>query len=83
LGCPALKFAFAGGPEGFDFNNSFRSRNIVSEAAPFPILGALDESAFYGVAVEVAEFFEMLGFAPDVEVVVALLPEMTFYRKFS
>ena len=52
------------------------------ETTPCPVFGAFDESALDWVAVEVAEFFHAFRFAPDVEVVVTFLPEVTFYRIF-
>ena len=47
----------------------------MSETAPGPVLRFLHQSAFYGVAVYVAQLFDALALTPDIEVVVTLLPE--------
>jgi len=51
------------------------------ETTPCPVFGAFDESALDWVAVDIAEFFHAFRLAPDVEVVVTLLPEATIDSK--
>jgi len=48
----------------------------MPEAAPWPVLGFLNETAFDWIAVNVAELLDELGLGEDVEVVVAALPEL-------
>jgi hypothetical protein len=53
----------------------------VTEAAPQPILGTLDQTTTDGIAVHVAQFLNSLVLAPDVEVVVAGQPEGAAFRR--
>jgi hypothetical protein len=52
----------------------------VEKTAPQPILRSLDEPALDRIAMDVAEFLDALGFAPDVEIIVAPLPERRAFR---
>src|ERR1017187_8296581 len=54
------------------------SGQIVTEAAPLPILRLRDQPALYGIAVNVTKFLHELAFAPHVEIVVPLQPERLF-----
>ena len=63
-------------PLGLDLDDPFFAVEIMSETAPGPVLRFLHQSAFYGVAVYVAQLFDALALAPDIEVVVPALPEM-------
>ena len=47
----------------------------MTKAAPRPILRVRHETARHGVPVDVAEFLHELVFAPDIEIIVAGLPE--------
>ncbi|PYX32706.1 MAG: hypothetical protein DMG77_02465 [Acidobacteria bacterium] len=66
---------FSCGPLGLDFDYTFDSGDIVAKAAPGPVFRVLDQSALHGIAVDVAQLFDALGFGPYVEVVVASLPK--------
>ncbi len=48
----------------------------MPEAAPWPVFGALNETALDGIAVNITEFLDEFGMGQDVEVVVAALPEL-------
>src|SRR5579872_1334078 len=48
----------------------------MAKAAPGPILRALDQTASNRIAVDISQFFDALLLAPDIEIVIALLPEM-------
>ena len=52
----------------------------MAEAAPRPILGALDQGSFHGIAVDVAQLLDSLVVGPHVEIVVAGLPERAAFR---
>jgi hypothetical protein len=69
-------FAAVPSPFGFDFDSARLSGEIVAEAAPWPVLGLFDEIALDRVAMDIAQFFDMLFVREDVEVVVADLPEL-------
>ncbi len=47
----------------------------MAEATPRPQFGTGNESANNRVAVNIAQFFNALGFSPDIEVVIPRLPE--------
>jgi hypothetical protein len=47
----------------------------MTKAAPGPIFRARYETACHGIAVHVAELLHELVFAPNIEIVVAGLPE--------
>jgi hypothetical protein len=73
-----------GNPEAFscpcrsprlDFHTTIFSRQIVPETRPRPMLRAIHESARHGIAMNVAQLPGKFALAPDVEVVVACLPE--------
>jgi len=64
------------GPVGFDLNDTRLTRQIMSKAAPGPILRALDQAASDRIAVDVAQLLDTLLLGPDIEIVVALLPEV-------
>ena len=49
---------------------------VVVGAGPRVGFGCGGETSFDGVAVDVAELFEALGFRADVEIVVTVLPEL-------
>jgi hypothetical protein len=48
----------------------------MAEAAPWPVLGFLNEATFDRVAVDVAELLHELRLGEDVEVVIARLPKL-------
>ncbi len=64
------------GPLGLDLDAALLAREIVAEAAPWPVLGFVDEATFDGIAVHVSELLYVLSVCEDVEVVVAGLPEL-------
>ncbi len=61
---------------GFDFDDSAFTCEPVAVAAPWPVFGFIDEAALDGIAVDVAKFLGELPLREDVEIVVALFPEM-------
>ena len=60
----------------FDLDCAVAAGCPLAEAAPVPVFGIFYESAFYRITVDVAEFFDELGAAPDGVVVVTGLPEL-------
>ena len=52
------------GPLGFNLDDSVRAGDVVTEAAPWPILGSLHQSALDGVAMNVAQLLHKFAFAP-------------------
>lgn len=48
----------------------------MSVAAPWPVFGVFDEASCDWIAVDVAELFYEPRLSEDVEVVVAVLPEL-------
>jgi hypothetical protein len=69
----SLSLSFS--PLRFDLYWTLNARCVVIEAAPVPILRAFDQSSMHRVAMDVAQLLDTLGFAPDVEIVVAWFPE--------
>ena len=61
---------------GFNFDGAGFAGQPVTEATPGPVFGLFHETAFDGIAMDVAELFGELGFSEDIEVVVAGLPEL-------
>ena len=76
--------AFGCGPFRFDGDGSLFACCVVVIAAPLVEFGCRDEASGDWVAVDVLDFLaELLG-CPDVEVVVARLPEVVaFSFKFA
>src|ERR1039457_713836 len=84
--------ALSAGPFRLDFHHAFYSRHIMPEAAPRPVFRFLHESALEGlspqreqsrlslgtpkVAMYVAQFLDALLRCPNVEIVIARLPEV-------
>jgi len=62
-------------PLGLDLHDAFDSRDIVTKAAPRPLLGACHQSSTHRITVDVAQLLDAFGLAPDVEVVVTREPE--------
>lgn len=69
-------FALAGGPFGFDLYDSLDAGCAVAEAAPWPIFGAGAQPSTHRVGVNVMQLLYKLRVVADVEIVVALLPEV-------
>lgn len=63
-------------PLRFNLHASRASCGVVEKAAPLPILRTRAQSAVHGIAVDVAQLFCELAVMADVEIVVALLPEV-------
>jgi hypothetical protein len=74
----SLRFslALACSPFGLDFNSSLATRGVMKKAAPRPVFRALAQSPLHRVAVNVVELLYKLRMIANVEVVVALPPEM-------
>src|SRR5438132_4137846 len=70
--CP---LATADRPLRFEFYRTCFSSRVMTEAAPLPVLRTFDESALHGISMDVAKLLHELLLAPDIEVVVAGLPE--------
>ena len=64
------------GPLGFDLDAAGFTGKVVAEAAPRPVFWLLHQTALHGIAVHVAELFDVLAMGEGVEVVVAGLPEL-------
>jgi hypothetical protein len=78
-GCTQLSscsLAFARGPFGLDFNSSLDACGVMEKTAPGPVFGTLAESRPYRVPMDVMELLHELLMIANVEIVVALLPEM-------
>jgi len=68
--------AFARGPLGLDFNSFLDACGVREKTAPGPVFGTLAESRPYRVPMDVMELLQELLMIANVEIVVALLPEM-------
>lgn len=62
-------------PLRLDLNSPFDPGRVVMEAAPVPILRLRNQAALDRVTVNVAHFFDALGFRPNRQVVIPDLPE--------
>jgi hypothetical protein len=73
-----LRRAFASnrGPFGFNLYASLNPRCIVQKAAPLPIFREFAQPALNRIAMKVPQFLQKLCMIPDIEIVVALLPEV-------
>jgi hypothetical protein len=60
----------------FDFNSSLAAGCVMEKAAPRPVFGALAQSLLHRVPMNVVELLYKLLKIANVEIVVALLPEM-------
>src|SRR5208282_26797 len=74
-GKDSLLFAFGCCPVRFDLDHSLFASQIVMEAAPYPILRTLRQSTLYWITVNITQLLDALLLAPDVEIVIACLPE--------
>jgi hypothetical protein len=63
---------------GLNFNRSAITGQIMSEAAPIPIFGTHNQTPPDGITMNVLQFLNELPFRPDVEIVIAGLPERVF-----
>ena len=59
-----------------DLHRSGFSVGVVAKAAPDPKVGLAHQSTLHRIAMHVAQLFNTLAFAPYVEVVEALLPDV-------
>jgi hypothetical protein len=62
-------------PLRFNLHHSLHSGNIVTEAAPRPLLRTRHKSSPHRIAMKVPQLLDALSLGPDVEVVIACLPE--------
>ena len=78
--CPRLDrpypLALARSPFGLDFNSSLAASCMMEKAAPRPVFGALPQSLLHRVPMNVMKLLYKLRLIANVEIVVALLPEM-------
>ena len=63
-------------PPRSNFNHSFFSRDIVTITAPRPVFRSLDEPSCDRITVDVFQLLGALGATPDIEIVIAWLPEV-------
>ena len=63
-------------PPRSNFNHSFFSRDIVTITAPGPVFRSLDEASCDRITVDVFQLLCAFGATPDIEVVIAWLPEV-------
>ena len=56
---------------------------IVAEARPWPVFGLGDQAACNRIAVHAAQLLDALVFAPDIEIIVAALPELNLPTLFQ
>jgi hypothetical protein len=66
-------FSAPRGPVGFDLDHSTCACEIVTEAAPSPVLGALHQSTHDRIAMDVSQLLHKFALAPHVEIVVTCL----------
>src|SRR5437868_6463812 len=64
------------GPLRFNLHHTWLACNIVTKAAPRPVLRTLHETACDGILMNVSKLLGVFLLRPNVEVVVALLPKM-------
>jgi len=62
-------------PTGLDLDIAFLAIEVVTEAAPGPVLRLCAKAAGDWVAVDVAKLLDPLARAEDIEVIIARLPE--------
>ena len=67
--CPCRPFTF-------NFHSSCATGCVVAKAAPLPVFRAFAQTALYRVSMDVAKLLHKLRVVPDVEIVIALLPEV-------
>src|SRR5208282_1174689 len=72
--------AFSSCPLGLDLYNPLFPIQVVTETAPGPVLRSFDQTAHYRVAVYIPQLLDTLALAPDIEVVIAALPEMRTFE---
>jgi hypothetical protein len=72
----AYPLALARSPFGLDFNSSLAASCVMEKAAPRPLFGALLQSLLHPVPMNVMKLLYKLRMIANVEIVVALLPEM-------
>ena len=70
-------------PLRFNLDHSNLTVRIVAEARPWPVFGPGDQAARNRIAVHVAQLLDALLFAPDIEIIVAALPELNLPTLFQ
>jgi len=68
-------FSLPCGPLRLNFHDPLNSRNVVTKAAPRPQFRTRHQASTYRIAMNIAQLLDALSLGPDVEVVVAGLPE--------
>ena len=66
----------SGNPLRLNLHASFDTRSIVKETAPLPVFRMFAQSSLHRIAMNIAKLFHELPMVPDVEIVVAFLPEV-------
>ena len=72
----AYPLKLARSPFGLDFNSSLAASCVMEKVAPRPVFGALLQSLLHPVPMNVMKLLYKLRMIANVEIVVALLPEM-------
>jgi len=73
---PCGSLALSGNPLRFNLHASFDARGIVTKAAPLPVFRTFTQCTLHRVAMDVSQFFHELRMIPNIEIVIALLPEV-------
>src|ERR1039457_5191452 len=71
------RLSFSSSPLRFNLNHPLNSRNVVTKAAPCPLLRTRHKSPPHRIAMNVSQLLDALSLGPDVEVIVSGLPERT------
>src|SRR4029077_14874273 len=62
-------------PLRFNFHCPRFAAHIVTKAAPFPVVWPRDQHPLHWIPMNIAQLLQELALAPDIEIVVASLPE--------
>ena len=76
---PQFSFVPIPCPLGLDLHAASFAGGVVVEAAPWPVLGLLDETSCDRVSMHVAQLLNVLLVSQDIEVVVPGLPELSSF----
>jgi hypothetical protein len=63
-------------PFAFNLHSPCATRRILAKTSPLPVLFTRAQAALYRVVMNISKFFHELRFIANIEIVVALLPEM-------
>jgi hypothetical protein len=74
--CPCRSLAPSCRPLALNLHSSFAPGCVLTKATPLPIFRALTQSALHRIPVDITKLLHKLTIVPDVEIVIALLPEM-------